>query len=68
MRELLVEKLTTAGGEVRAGTVTELGVSWGKISSLTLASGDEIGAGAGRREPAAGASSPSCSARRRRSG
>lgn len=45
IRELLVEKLTTAGGEVRAGKVSEIDVSWGKISSLTLASGDEIGAG-----------------------
>ncbi len=44
IRELLVEKLTTAGGEVRAGRVTELGVSWGKLSSLTLSNGDEIGA------------------------
>jgi phytoene dehydrogenase-like protein len=45
IRELLVEKLTTAGGEVRAGKVTDASVSWGKISSVTLASGDEIGAG-----------------------
>lgn len=45
IRELLVEKLTTAGGEIRAGRVTELGVSWGKISNLTLSSGDELGAG-----------------------
>ncbi|MBL9015643.1 MAG: hypothetical protein JNL83_15780 [Myxococcales bacterium] len=45
LRELLVEKLTTAGGEVRAGRVSELGVSWGKIASITLASGDDIGAG-----------------------
>jgi len=44
IRELLIEKLTTAGGEVRAGKVTELGVSWGKITGLTLHSGDEIGA------------------------
>jgi phytoene dehydrogenase-like protein len=44
LRELLVEKLTTAGGEVRAGRVTALGMSWGKVASLTLASGDEIGA------------------------
>ncbi len=45
LRELLLEKLSTAGGEVRAGKVTELGVSWGKLSSLTLASGDDIGCG-----------------------
>ena len=45
IRELLAEKLTTAGGEIRAGKVTELGVSWGKVTSLTLQSGDEIGAG-----------------------
>ena len=45
IRELLVEKLTTAGGELRAGKVTDASVSWGKISSVTLASGDEIGAG-----------------------
>jgi phytoene dehydrogenase-like protein len=45
VRELLTEKLTTAGGEIRAGKVTELGVSWGKLTSLTLQNGDEIGAG-----------------------
>jgi phytoene dehydrogenase-like protein len=45
IRELLIEKLTTAGGEIRAGKVTELGVSWGKLTSLTLQNGDEIGAG-----------------------
>lgn len=45
IRELLVEKLTTAGGEVRAGKVSAIDVSWGKISSLTLANGDELGAG-----------------------
>jgi phytoene dehydrogenase-like protein len=44
LRELLVEKLTTAGGEIRAGRVTEIGLSWGKIASLTLQNGDEIGA------------------------
>jgi len=44
IRELLAEKLTTAGGELRAGRVTGLGVSWGKIASITLGSGDEIGA------------------------
>ena len=45
IRELLVEKLTTAGGEVRSGTVTELDVSWGKIGTVTLASGDDLGCG-----------------------
>ena len=45
IRELLVEKLTTAGGEVRSGTVAEANISWGKISSLTLANGDELGSG-----------------------
>jgi phytoene dehydrogenase-like protein len=45
IRELLAEKLTTAGGEIRAGKVTELGVSWGKLTSLILQNGDEIGAG-----------------------
>ncbi|MBV8757689.1 MAG: hypothetical protein JO257_10450 [Deltaproteobacteria bacterium] len=45
IRELLVEKLTTAGGEVRAGKAAEVNVSWGKIASLTLASGDDIGCG-----------------------
>ncbi|HEX4423697.1 MAG TPA: hypothetical protein VH165_37560 [Kofleriaceae bacterium] len=45
IRELLAEKLTTAGGEIRAGKVTELGTSWGKLTSLTLQNGDEVGAG-----------------------
>jgi hypothetical protein len=45
IRELLVEKLTTAGGELRAGTVTDASVSWGKLASVTLQNGDEIGAG-----------------------
>ncbi|HEY4180834.1 MAG TPA: hypothetical protein VGM90_28510 [Kofleriaceae bacterium] len=45
IRELLVEKLTTAGGEVRTGTVTEISLSWGKIASLSLSSGDDIGCG-----------------------
>ncbi len=45
LRELFLEKLTTAGGELRAGRVTEIGVSWGKIASLTLTSGDELGCG-----------------------
>jgi hypothetical protein len=45
IRELLVEKLTTAGGEVRSGKINEIEVSWGKISSIQLANGDELGAG-----------------------
>lgn len=45
IRDLLVEKLTTANGELRTGRVAELGVSWGKISTVTLANGDDIGAG-----------------------
>jgi hypothetical protein len=45
IRELLLEKLTTAGGELRAGKVTEANVSWGKLASLTLATGDELGCG-----------------------
>jgi len=45
IRELFVEKLTTAGGEVRAGRIAEVGVSWGKIASITLANGDDIGTG-----------------------
>ncbi|MFT3699688.1 MAG: hypothetical protein QM831_41450 [Kofleriaceae bacterium] len=55
VRELLVEKLTTAGGEVRVGTVTEANVSWSKVSSLTLSNGDEIGSGqvVASRSPAA---------------
>ncbi len=45
LRELFIEKLQTAGGELRAGRATAIDVSWGKISSVTLASGDELGAG-----------------------
>jgi len=46
IRELLVEKLTTAGGELRTGQVTEASVSFfGKLTSLTLHNGDSIGAG-----------------------
>jgi hypothetical protein len=44
IRELLVEKLTTANGELRAGKVGEIGVSWGKISTIKLVNGDDIGA------------------------
>jgi phytoene dehydrogenase-like protein len=44
IRELLIEKLTTAGGEVRAGTPAEMTVSWGKVTNVTLSNGDDIGA------------------------
>lgn len=44
IREMLVEKLTTAGGEVRSGTPSEMTVSWGKVTSVTLSNGDEVGA------------------------
>ncbi|MBA3391893.1 MAG: hypothetical protein H0T89_04570 [Deltaproteobacteria bacterium] len=44
IRELFVEKLTTAGGELRAGRISDLGISWGKITSISLVGGDEIGA------------------------
>lgn len=44
IRELLVEKLTAAGGELRIGRIAELGVSWGKITSITLSNDEEIGA------------------------
>lgn len=45
IRELFVEKLSTAGGELRSGKVTELKLSWGKIAAVILANGDELGAG-----------------------
>jgi hypothetical protein len=45
IREILVEKLTTAGGEMRSGAVSEANISWGKVSSFVLANGDDIGAG-----------------------
>jgi hypothetical protein len=45
VRELLVEKLITAGGELRSGKVLEANVSWGKLSNVTLANGDDIGVG-----------------------
>jgi phytoene dehydrogenase-like protein len=45
IRDLLVEKLTTAGGEVRSGVISDANVSWGKLASITLGTGDEIGAG-----------------------
>lgn len=45
LREALVEKLVGAGGEVRPGPVAELTMSWGKIGSVVLDRGEELGAG-----------------------
>lgn len=44
LRELMLERFTTAGGDVRVGRVTDCSVSWGKITGLTLNNGDQIGA------------------------
>ncbi len=44
IRDLLIERLTKATGELRVGRASELGVSWGKIASITLAGGEELGA------------------------
>jgi hypothetical protein len=45
LRELLVDKLEHASGEVRVARVSELPIGWGKISSVVLDSGEELGAG-----------------------
>jgi len=45
LRELLIEKLTGAGGEIRSGFVAELTMSWGKIGGVVLDRGEELGAG-----------------------
>ncbi len=45
VRELMIEKLTGAGGEIRQGQVAELTMSWGKIGSVVLDRGEELGAG-----------------------
>jgi len=44
LRELLLDKLTAANGEVRTATVTELHQGWSKINAVRLASGEELGA------------------------
>ncbi len=44
LRELLIEKLAGAGGELRAGQVDDVMVSWGKVTGLKLATGEDIGA------------------------
>jgi phytoene dehydrogenase-like protein len=45
LRELLVDKLEHASGEVRVARVAELPIGWGKVSSVVLDSGEELGAG-----------------------
>jgi hypothetical protein len=45
VRELMIEKLTGAGGEIRPGQVAELTMSWGKIGAVVLDRGEELGAG-----------------------
>jgi phytoene dehydrogenase-like protein len=45
LREGLLEKLAGANGEVRTGKVAELTMSWGKIGSVVLEKGEELGAG-----------------------
>jgi hypothetical protein len=45
IRELLLEKLAAANGELRTGTVSELVQGWSKITAVRLTSGEELGAG-----------------------
>ncbi len=45
MRELLLEKLAAANGEVRTATVSELVQGWTKLSAVRLSGGEELGAG-----------------------
>lgn len=45
LHELLLEKLTGAGGEVRAGVAAELVSGWTKLAAVKLATGEELGAG-----------------------
>jgi len=44
LREILIDKLEHASGEVKHARVSELTQSWGKIASVVLASGEELGA------------------------
>jgi phytoene dehydrogenase-like protein len=44
MRELLLEKLAAANGEVRTGAVAELVQGWTKINAVRLTGGEELGA------------------------
>ncbi|MBP9208129.1 MAG: hypothetical protein KBG28_29445 [Kofleriaceae bacterium] len=45
LREAVLEKFSTAGGEVRAARAVGLEVSWGKVSAVRVDGGDELGAG-----------------------
>jgi hypothetical protein len=45
LRELFLEKLTGHGGEVRTARAAALQYSWGKIASVRLENGEELGAG-----------------------
>jgi phytoene dehydrogenase-like protein len=45
MRELLLERFSSAGGETKIGRVSDASISWGKVTNLTLNNGDHIGAG-----------------------
>jgi hypothetical protein len=44
LRELVIEKLTAAGGESRVGKVREIAMSWGKISGVMIGN-EEVGTG-----------------------
>ncbi len=44
LRELILERFTGAGGDVRIGRATDCTLSWGKLTGLTLNNGDQIGA------------------------
>jgi phytoene dehydrogenase-like protein len=45
LRDLLTEKLTASTGEIRGGRVAELVMAWGKVTSVRLENGEELGAG-----------------------
>jgi hypothetical protein len=44
LRELLLDKLKLASGELRTGRVAELVAGWGKLTAVKLESGEELGA------------------------
>jgi hypothetical protein len=45
LRDLLIDKLKLASGEVRAARVAELPTGWGKVSAIRLENGEELGCG-----------------------